>query len=308
MSASSSTLSPVTVPSLRAASVSRWIWSRPWCAGHDRLGAGLGELHRPAQAPGDQEGHQLLGGELQLAAEAAADVRRDHPDLGLGDPGHQGQQDPQDVRHLGGRPHGDLLTGRVDDGRARLHERRNQPLLAEPPLDHDAVRRAPRRSPPRRRRRCPPRPSRRPRWRCVLVPSSGWTRSAPSAMRGPLDVEDDRQLLVVDVDQVGGVARLAVGPRGDDRHGLAGERHVVDGHAPGARGAFMSSVIGHARGQAALLGVQVGAGAAPRRRWATPWPRRCRPRRSARGRRGCARTRGAACPAARCCRSTWCGR
>ena len=32
MSASSSTFRPVTVPSRRAASVSFWIWSRPWCA------------------------------------------------------------------------------------------------------------------------------------------------------------------------------------------------------------------------------------------------------------------------------------
>ena len=37
------------------------------------------------------------------------------------------------------RPHGELLTGRVDDDGARLHERRDQPLLAVLALDHDAV-------------------------------------------------------------------------------------------------------------------------------------------------------------------------
>ena len=47
--------------------------------------------------------------------------------------------EPQDVRHLGGRPHGHLLAGGVDDGRAGLHERRHEPLLAVLALDDDAV-------------------------------------------------------------------------------------------------------------------------------------------------------------------------
>jgi len=107
--------------------------------GHQRLRAGLGVLDRLPEAPGQQEGDELLRGGLELAAEAAADVGGDHPDLGLRDAGHRGQQELQDVRDLGGRPHGDLLTGRVDDGRAGLHEGGNQALLAVLALDDDAV-------------------------------------------------------------------------------------------------------------------------------------------------------------------------
>ena len=90
---------------------------------------------RRATAPGDQ----LLRRGLELAAEAAADVGRDHPDLGLGHAGGRREREPQDVRDLGGRPHRDLLAGRVDDDGARLHEGRDQPLLAVLALDHDAV-------------------------------------------------------------------------------------------------------------------------------------------------------------------------
>jgi hypothetical protein len=43
------------------------------------------------------------------------------------------------VRDLGRRPHRVLLAGRVDHDAARLHERRDQPLLAVLTLDDDAV-------------------------------------------------------------------------------------------------------------------------------------------------------------------------
>ena len=81
---------------------------------HQRLGAGLGVLHRLAEPAADRPGDPLLRRDLELAAEAAADVGRDHPDLRLGDAGRRGQREPQDVRDLGRRPHGDLLAGRVD--------------------------------------------------------------------------------------------------------------------------------------------------------------------------------------------------
>ncbi len=106
---------------------------------HQRLAAGLGVLHRPAQPAGDRPGDPLLGRGLELAAEAAADVRRDHPDLRLGHARRGGQREAQDVGDLGRRPHGQLLTRRVDHDRAGLHEGRDQPLLAVLPLDHDAV-------------------------------------------------------------------------------------------------------------------------------------------------------------------------
>jgi hypothetical protein len=52
----------------------------------------------------------------------------------------QRHEDADEVRHLGRAAHDELLTGRVDHGGAGLHERRDESLLAEPPLDHHAVR------------------------------------------------------------------------------------------------------------------------------------------------------------------------
>ena len=104
---------------------------------HQRLAAGLGPLDRLAEPPGHQQGDDLLRRDLQLAAEAAADVRGDHAQLVLGDAGGHRQHDPQDVRHLGGGPHRVVVALRLDDDRPRLHERRDQPLLDEPAADHD---------------------------------------------------------------------------------------------------------------------------------------------------------------------------
>jgi hypothetical protein len=50
---------------------------------------------------GHQYGQHLFGRDLQLGSETAADVGRDHPDVLLGDAGHQGQHDPEHVRDLG---------------------------------------------------------------------------------------------------------------------------------------------------------------------------------------------------------------
>ena len=138
-SASRSTLRPVTVPSFSAARVSFCHWSRPWWPAEQRLRAGLGVLDRLVDPPADRPGDPLLGRDLELAAEPAADVGCDHPDLRLGHAGRRGQREPHDVRDLGGRPHRVLLAGRVHHDRARLHERRDQPLLAVLALDHDAV-------------------------------------------------------------------------------------------------------------------------------------------------------------------------
>ena len=65
------------------------------------------------------------------------DVGGDHPQLVLGDAGDQRQHHPEDVRDLGGGPHRVVVALRLDDDRARLHERRDQPLLDEPPADDD---------------------------------------------------------------------------------------------------------------------------------------------------------------------------
>ena len=104
MSASSSTLRPVTVPSDLAASVSFWIWSRPWCAAiRDSLRVSV-YLHGLPSRLAATHGEHLLGRELQLAAESAADVRRDHAELALGDARHERHEVAHDVRDLGRGP------------------------------------------------------------------------------------------------------------------------------------------------------------------------------------------------------------
>ena len=104
--------------------------------GHVAFAAGLGPLDRPAQLAGDQHGQHLFGRDLQLGAEAAADVGRDDPDVLLRDPGNQGQHDPENVRDLSRRPEGELPAHARADHRARLHRARDQPLLAVRALDH----------------------------------------------------------------------------------------------------------------------------------------------------------------------------
>ena len=78
-------------------------------AGDERLGPGLGVLHRLLEPAGHGPGDELLGSRLELAAEPATDVGGDHADLRLRDPGGRGQREPQDVRDLRRRPHGHLL-------------------------------------------------------------------------------------------------------------------------------------------------------------------------------------------------------
>ena len=78
--------------------------------GQVALAARLGPLHRPAELAGEQHGQHLFGGDLQLGPEPAADIRRHHPEVLLRDAEDHGEQEPQDVRDLGGRPQGDLIA------------------------------------------------------------------------------------------------------------------------------------------------------------------------------------------------------
>lgn len=102
------------------------------------LRAGLGPLHRGAQPAGEHEGEELLGVDVELRAEAAADVRGDDPDAGVGDAGDRGEDVTHEVRHLGGgvdgEPGADLV--RHAHHRARLHRRGDHALLQVAP-GHD---------------------------------------------------------------------------------------------------------------------------------------------------------------------------
>ncbi len=194
---------------------------------HQALAAGLGVLHRLGQPTRHRPGDPLLGSGLQLAAETTTDVGGDDPDLGLGYAGGGRQGEAEDVRDLGRRPHGELLTGRVDHDAARLHERRDEPLLSVLTLDEDAV------------------------GACRLDgglhvaagaclpgvedPQGGLVAAEVGmgedlVLQGVLDADDGRQLVVVDVDQLGGVAGLGRAAGDDDGHDLAGEGDPVGRH------------------------------------------------------------------------------
>ena len=75
----------------------------------------------------------------------------------------------------------DLLAGRVDDDRARLHEGRDQPLLAVLALDDDAVGAGLRDGLVDVAAGARPRPSRAARTRDLLVPRSGCASTLSSA-------------------------------------------------------------------------------------------------------------------------------
>ena len=101
---------------------SRWIWSRPWCmAALPSLRDSVHLTGRPSRVATSRR-EDLLAVDLQLGAEPAADVGRDHPQLVLGDAGGRGQHHPQDVRDLGGRPHGDSppSPGAATDARGSI--------------------------------------------------------------------------------------------------------------------------------------------------------------------------------------------
>ena len=150
----------------------------PVDGGHVVLRALLDPLHRPADLAAERQRQRLLRVDVQLRAEAAADVGRDDPQLRLGDAGHAGERHLRDVRDLRGRPQRELALGRDRHRQtaARLDRVRDQARLDVPLLHHDRRRvedrlvagaavapvhdrvacRGPRGS--RARRRCPPPP------------------------------------------------------------------------------------------------------------------------------------------------------
>ena len=147
------------------------------------LGPLLDPLHRPPEPPRQRDGERLLGVDVELRAEAAADVGGDDAQLRLGDPEDELQREAQDVRDLGRRPQRDL-AGRARPGRARP---------AAPSRWGSAVagssvgsrRRRPRRSQPGRRRsrasRRSTRSCRTRRGRAARRPASAFSTRRPTA-------------------------------------------------------------------------------------------------------------------------------
>ena len=255
------------------------------------LAARLGPLDRAAELLGDDEGEHLLGVDVELEAEAAADVGRDDADLVLADAGDQREHDAQDVRDLGGGVDGVLVgrgDGRDDDG-ARLHRRAHEALLLEAALDDDGVGvrgerlvvvLAARRTARRRRCWCP----------CRL-----WT-SGRALLDRLLHVDDGGQLLVLDDDRLERVGRGVAVAGDDDRDAVADVADLVGGE----RVVVGVDHVGRDRpgaGQRALDVGEVGAAVGGDDAGHLERRRRRRPTGSWRGPSGCAARSCAAGPA-----------
>ena len=103
------------------------------------LAAGLDPLHGPAGEPRGLRERELLGVDVDLRAEAAADVRRDHAHLRLGDAADRRHERPHEVRHLGRGVERELAArgDPVGDHAARLQRDRREALVVDRQRDLD---------------------------------------------------------------------------------------------------------------------------------------------------------------------------
>ena len=177
--------SAVIVPSFVAPSVYSVTTSRPWIVASVVLRALLRPLHRAAEPARERDGQQLLRVDVELRAEAAADVGRDDPQLRLVHAETGRGEDAQEVRHLGRRTqrHVARRAGHGEHG-PRLDRVRDQPRLAVRPRDdHVGARRSADRSRPCRAATRSTRWCRGPSWTSG-APSCGGLRTSTTASSG----------------------------------------------------------------------------------------------------------------------------
>ena len=183
------------------------------------LAARLDPLHWRAQAHREMRAQRLFGVHVQLRAEPAADFRRHDAQLRFGDAEHVRQQRPQQMRDLRRRPQRQrpfaAVVGR-DDG-ARLDRHRRQPLMIETVLDDPVGV-----------------PERRVDVAAAVhdmrerdVGAHVRMRQRRSALQRFHGVDDGRQRVVVDEDELGGVQRGCVAVRHHHRDRLAGKAHSL---------------------------------------------------------------------------------
>ena len=173
----------------------------------------LRPAHGPAGLAGEPADEDVLGRE-RLGAEAAADVARDHPHLGRLEPERAREPVAVRVRRLGREPDVEAAV-LVDErgGRARLERRRRHPLADDAPRGDDLA-----------------------ALEHVLVRSDGDVRAdvradlreeqrlAAQRLRR---VDERRQRVVLDEDELGGVDARGRAVGEHDRDDLAGEADDV---------------------------------------------------------------------------------
>jgi hypothetical protein len=181
----------------------------------------LRPLDRGAELVGRERDDDLLAADERLQAEAPTDVADLHPDLVLGHPGRPREDLADLVRVLARHPHVEPLIERLppDDDGAALHGHHRVPVLDER-LRHDV------------RRPLDHRPTvvrhRHGHLHHHVAGSVRVHRVPVARQRGVVVHDRIERVVVVDLDQFGGVFR-EVATGGDDQHDrVADEAHVVD--------------------------------------------------------------------------------
>ena len=110
----------------------------PVVGGQHLVRARRDPLDRPVELARDEAGEHLLAVDLQLGAEAAADLWRDDADAVLADPELDREHDARDVRDLGRRVQREAVGLPGGEHAARLDRPSGGAVVDDPPL-HDDV-------------------------------------------------------------------------------------------------------------------------------------------------------------------------
>ena len=114
-----STRTAVSWPSASAASSMSWIWPRPWMVASAFSVRSSIQRTGHAVLAGERDAEQLLGVDVELRAEAAADRRGDDAHLVLGDAERERHHDLEDVGDLRGRVEREVAAERLGHGARR---------------------------------------------------------------------------------------------------------------------------------------------------------------------------------------------
>ena len=178
----------------------------PLRVGDEGLGAARRPLHRTPQHLRGAGDERLLAVVHDLRAEPPADVRRDHPQLSLGNVQDEGaHHQPDDVRVLAGGEEGVLVRPGVvlRHRAARLHRVRHAAVVDE--LERGHVMRRLEGGVHRRLVRLEKAPVE------AEVRGQALVHLGRARRQRRLHVQDGRKLLDVELDRLGGVTRLGIG-------------------------------------------------------------------------------------------------